>query len=306
MPRGYGGVAVLWRKEIDHLVQDLPDGGNRIKCIEIKGNVPILVVSVYMPCRGLKENVEDFADCTDELNEIILKHKSSHKILLGGDRNEDIRKLPTSQRARHLLDLLEDHILEISNAKPTYTGPCGTEVSTIDYFIYDQKLSDTLLTVARLDYLVSNVSDHIPLVCEVNFSMKIVKEQDVDERQKIRKVIREKVDLHQYKETVKDRISDLRLNANSTAEIDRAVQKLNDILVMSALGPEPKPKVARRRRKPKLRTRTPKICRAVSEKKMAFARWKAAGRPQQSNHPTVQAKKLTTENLRYECRLESA
>ena len=60
-PRGYGGVVVLWRKEIAHLVQDLPDGGNRIKYIEIKGNMPILAVSVYMPCRGLKENVEDFA-----------------------------------------------------------------------------------------------------------------------------------------------------------------------------------------------------------------------------------------------------
>ena len=37
MPRGYGGVGVLWKKEIDHLIQVQQDGGNRIQCIEVKG-----------------------------------------------------------------------------------------------------------------------------------------------------------------------------------------------------------------------------------------------------------------------------
>lgn len=54
MPRGYGGVAALWRKDLDHLVVKLPDGGNRIQCIAIQGKKPLLLVSVYMPCKGLK------------------------------------------------------------------------------------------------------------------------------------------------------------------------------------------------------------------------------------------------------------
>ena len=29
MPSGYGGVAILWKRTIDHLVRVLPDGGNR-------------------------------------------------------------------------------------------------------------------------------------------------------------------------------------------------------------------------------------------------------------------------------------
>ncbi|MEW8545272.1 MAG: hypothetical protein AB2693_17245 [Candidatus Thiodiazotropha sp.] len=40
MPRGYGGTAVLWRKSIDHLVTALPDGCNRIQCIEVSCQVP--------------------------------------------------------------------------------------------------------------------------------------------------------------------------------------------------------------------------------------------------------------------------
>jgi hypothetical protein len=38
MPRGYGGVAVIWRKEIDHIIRPLEDGSEKIQCIEIHGN----------------------------------------------------------------------------------------------------------------------------------------------------------------------------------------------------------------------------------------------------------------------------
>ena len=35
MPRGYGGVAVLWHSKIDHMVKPLDDGGERIQCVEL-------------------------------------------------------------------------------------------------------------------------------------------------------------------------------------------------------------------------------------------------------------------------------
>ena len=63
MPRGYGGTAILWQANIDHLVTRLSDGGNRIQCIEVSSQDPLLLVSVYMPCRGLRENVDEFQDC---------------------------------------------------------------------------------------------------------------------------------------------------------------------------------------------------------------------------------------------------
>ena len=33
MPRGYGGIGLLWKKDVDHLVTELLDGGNRIQCV---------------------------------------------------------------------------------------------------------------------------------------------------------------------------------------------------------------------------------------------------------------------------------
>jgi hypothetical protein len=53
MPRGYGGVAVIWRKEIDHIIRPIEDGSEKIQCIEIHGNknsehsFPFALVNVF-------------------------------------------------------------------------------------------------------------------------------------------------------------------------------------------------------------------------------------------------------------------
>jgi hypothetical protein len=48
-PRGYGGTAIAWKKEINHLIDDnIEEGNERIVCIRIKVKpTPILIVSVY-------------------------------------------------------------------------------------------------------------------------------------------------------------------------------------------------------------------------------------------------------------------
>jgi hypothetical protein len=41
MPRGCGGTAILWRKDIDTIVTPLTIGNNRIQSIEITGDPKI-------------------------------------------------------------------------------------------------------------------------------------------------------------------------------------------------------------------------------------------------------------------------
>ena len=67
MPRGYGGVAVLWHSDIDHLIKAVDDGGERIQCVEVKvsGNNKLLVVSAYLPTKGGADSVMDYQDCLD-------------------------------------------------------------------------------------------------------------------------------------------------------------------------------------------------------------------------------------------------
>ena len=122
MPRGYGGTAVLWKCGIDHLIATLPDGGNRIQCVEIKGPEPILLVSAYMPCNFMQGCVDEFEDTLDQLSEITAKY-SSHQIIIGGDFNEDIIE-PNKNSKR--LQLLQNFLSEINLVTDPLERPMST------------------------------------------------------------------------------------------------------------------------------------------------------------------------------------
>jgi exonuclease III len=91
-PRGYGGTAIAWKKEIDHLIDDyIEERNERIVCIRIKVKPnPILIVSVYMPYRGNRSGDEEYKECLDILFEITRKYHIDHRIILSGDWNCDL------------------------------------------------------------------------------------------------------------------------------------------------------------------------------------------------------------------------
>ena len=92
-------------------------------------------------------------------------------------------------------------------------------------------------------------------------------------------------------------------DVSSFASLDTKIQKMNEILVdtrASMLPQRDKPL-----RKPKLKVWTPAIKRAVGEKKKAFWLWKCADHPDDVERLVIN-KKVTTQNLRRLCRLESA
>lgn len=116
MPRGYGGVGILWRKTLDHIVKVIPLGGERIQCVElIVGPKPILVMSVYMPCKGHCENVVEFIDCIEQVHAIVQEFCATHLILIGGDINEDISLVPESRRKTIFKKFLSDNDLMYSD-----------------------------------------------------------------------------------------------------------------------------------------------------------------------------------------------
>lgn len=62
IPRGYGGVAIFWKNDIDHIVNDTERGNQCIKCIELLTEKPTLIINVYMPCNGEKDNYYSFVE----------------------------------------------------------------------------------------------------------------------------------------------------------------------------------------------------------------------------------------------------
>ena len=83
MSRGYGGIGILWKKHIDHFVTELPDGGNRIQCVFIRAQKPTLLISTYMPCKGVNDNYKACQDCIDQLNKILRMYGDTHDVVLG-------------------------------------------------------------------------------------------------------------------------------------------------------------------------------------------------------------------------------
>ena len=94
MPRGYGGVAILWRKEIDHMIKAMDQGSERIQCIEIRENndLNIPMLSVYLPAKGSKYHLVEYQETIDQMCELYQKYEGIHKIIIGGDINEDLNE----------------------------------------------------------------------------------------------------------------------------------------------------------------------------------------------------------------------
>ena len=124
----------MWSKRIDHLVTPISDGSNRIQCIILKRtSVNLLLISVYMPCKGQHDNFE----CVDQLGEIITKYMD-HDILIGGDFNEDISAVQRSRRLKYLQDFVSEFKMSIgiASTSKTFVHANGKDCSNIDYFVY--------------------------------------------------------------------------------------------------------------------------------------------------------------------------
>jgi ribosomal protein L44E len=108
-PRGYGDVAVIWKKEIHHLIKPCKDGNERIQCIEFKDNNqrPLLIVSVYLPTKGCHD-LDEYIDSIDQLFEIYQKYNLTHDILIGGDINEDLTKKSNDYRANYINQFINE------------------------------------------------------------------------------------------------------------------------------------------------------------------------------------------------------
>ncbi|VDI54908.1 Hypothetical predicted protein [Mytilus galloprovincialis] len=87
-PRGYGGIAILYRKSVSSMFSQLPDGNNKVQAIEISttGN-PTCLINVYHPSRGTDSGHDAYRAALDNLKEIILKYQDTHSIMIAGDFN---------------------------------------------------------------------------------------------------------------------------------------------------------------------------------------------------------------------------
>ena len=302
MPRGYGGVGILWKKDIDHLVTVLPDGGCRIQCVAVRAERPLLLISIYMPCKGASDNYEAFSECLDQLNEIVTKYGNTHDVVLGGDFNEEVSQ-GSSRRSTLLSEFLSDHCLTTTKTEKTFLHPNGIDSTTIDYIFYPESIADIISPVRRMDLLENN-SDHYPVSCTIRRCLDRAISKSNKSISISQKVNWKKVDHEMYRANLVQLLSDYDVTSASVSCIDNSVIKFNSILKTAATLAGPP--TVRRMRKPKLVVWSPEIRHILSEKKLAFDEWKRGGRPNDPSHPLLIAKREKRQALRRVCRNQIA
>lgn len=209
IPRGYGGVAIIWNKNIDHIVNDLDIGRERINCIEFLLQRPMLIVSVYMPCNGEKDNYYSFMECVEQLQEIIYKYRDSHDIIIGGDFNENATQQLGTKRSKCLHKFLSDNNLVTRKTENTFIHSNGRDTSLIDFIVY-QETFESKIQIKRADHYISNVFDHYPVQVQLKTEFcKLQKQKTKDTSSAIvTRINRKRLDKDQYREKVIVKLAD--------------------------------------------------------------------------------------------------
>ncbi|KAK3087817.1 hypothetical protein FSP39_011014 [Pinctada imbricata] len=228
-PRGYGGVAILWKDELDSKIEVLKDGSNRIQCIRVKTtSQPILLVSIYLPAKGCRTNPQDYLDCMDQLQEILDKYQDHH-ICIGGDFNEHLTTSNNSERIRCVRQLISDNQLQSLTYGSTFIHPNGKDSSEIDYFLVKTHSDIRVKKMDKMEGLETNTSDHHPIRC--NLSLEIARNRKSSTVTQQSKINWDKVDKEKYREVLSTNLQKANLNQET---IEETIDELTSLLTTSS------------------------------------------------------------------------
>ncbi|VDH91711.1 Hypothetical predicted protein [Mytilus galloprovincialis] len=297
-PRGYGGVAILWKQHLDHLVEKINDGSERIICIKINVKPkPILLICAYMPCRGSKQANEQFKECLDQLHEIILKYSDTCTPVLCGDWNCDLMKTTNkSARIKELEDFISSKKLMFKPTPLTFIHPNGNETSTIDYIFVHDSLAEKVYNTIRLDMLSNNTSDHYPLLTEIE--TEIVSKKKQDHPVVSNKIKWDKIDLQQYQDSLKKCLQE---NPIDYLNDSTAITRLMETIVTAQKNIVPSSKISTQRNR---HIWNDEIEQSLKMNKSSLDKWKLEGKPTAGE--TMQERKKTKKQLRKARRQEIA
>ena len=170
-PRGQAGTAIIWHKNhaIAPLISRIKTGPN-LSAIRISTPLPLLMVSVYMPCRGIKKNDSLYVEILDEIRELVEEHQN-HQIICGGDWNATTRTVRDA-RDRTFQTFLNDNCLTTLPMldTPTFFHPGNSSSSQIDYFI-TTAIMPCATRVYTLDDIATSTSDHILIATFITMSI---------------------------------------------------------------------------------------------------------------------------------------
>ena len=167
-PRGYGGVATLFRKSMNLKVRKCPDGGSRIVVTEIVSDPLLCIINVYLPCRNSKAT-EAFEDILLELQEVLDKYTCTHAVILLGNMNSSLLNRGANVQDKKLQNFCaQNELISLQHGVPTFFHVNGDDEAEIDYILLNKKAKPLVKTVRVDNFTASNTSDHVPVYIILN------------------------------------------------------------------------------------------------------------------------------------------
>lgn len=163
IPRGRGGISIIWPKECDKYVTKLQDGNERILAIEINTNPKsTCLVNVYMPTKKINSDFECQVNL-DILRSILDKYEETHTVIICGDMNGIILDDRNNSHDSKLNKFINENNLYIHpnmKSEQTFFHNDGKSSLQIDYIISN---NDILETTNVLKENPINLSTHLPV-----------------------------------------------------------------------------------------------------------------------------------------------
>ncbi|MEW8547538.1 MAG: reverse transcriptase family protein [Candidatus Thiodiazotropha sp.] len=171
-PRGYGGVSILYRKNMDLKVRKLEHGENRMVVVEVQSEPPLCICNVYMPCRNSKGNTrrdDNFQSCLDQIEEVLHIYQKSHIVLVVGDFNASLTENRSNIQDKQFKAMVTSNSLICSQSGlSTFFHPNKTDNAEIDYILCNRKGHSFVKEVTVVAECESNTSDHVPIIAVLN------------------------------------------------------------------------------------------------------------------------------------------
>ena len=242
-PRGYGGVSVFYRTNLDIEVKKLPFGDSRIAAVEVLSSPPLCICNVYMPSRNSKGEKEgdSYRNCLDQLSEVINTYGKIHAVLVVGDLNASLVTRPGNQQDALLKQFVETNGLSSKQTgENTFFHPNKHDKAEIDYILYNEHGKELVTSVKVQTSDALNTSDHVPVVSTL--SIRTGKLQPAVETNRC-KPKWDKCNKQVYKQSIKTNLqpfSTFHVQSTSETDILQPLSHLNAVLNQATLDSIPR------------------------------------------------------------------
>ena len=215
--RGKGGIAFLWRKSIDNVVEIREDMGNdRIAVLSVKQakSEQIFIVGVYLPT--VSESTARYRECVDVLESILYQLHPSGMIIVLGDFNAHIGNVggprsftQTNARGSIIGEVMDSFELLSVNSQSFCKGPVETFYAnggmakiTVDHILIPTDKVQFISYCAVLRECSSNLSYHRPIFCVLQATL-----QKQLFRSSGKKLLWKKLEDEQYQKKYQDELA---------------------------------------------------------------------------------------------------